>query len=309
MKLALPNVVTRVAGRQLLVAQKHSPAMMFGAGIAAGVLATVKACQATLTLEEVLAKHEDEKRNLHEIHSQNPQKYSAGEYTNDQRTLKIIVARDFAKLYAPAVGLGLVSVGLLTGAHVVLTKRNVALTAAYAAVDKAFKEYRARVVDEYGQEKDKELLFGKREKEIVEEGEHGHEVKTVSRFAGKSMYARIFDEYNEHWSPSTETVRLFLQCQQNYANNMLQARGYLFLNDVYELLGMEHSTAGQVVGWVVGNGDNFIDFGIFANGNATLLNDYMLGEEGAVLLDFNVDGVVHHLIEEVRSSRKTLRQR
>lgn len=294
----VPNAVTKTFARQILLTKKNSPAIMLGGGITLAVTSTVLACKATLKVEEVLARHEDKKRDMREVHSRTPEEYPVKDYDHDQRTVKVLLARDLTKLYGPAVLTGLVGYGLITGAHITLTKRNAALAAAYAVLDRGFKEYRRRVVDQFGEEKDRELLYGKREKEIVEEGEHGHEVKTIKRFGQKSMYARLFDEYNRHWSPSPDTVRLWLQTQQNWANDALQARGHLFLNEVYDLLGMERSKAGAVVGWVVGNGDSYVDFGIFQNGNATMLNDYMLGEDGAVLLDFNVDGVVLNLIEK-----------
>lgn len=294
----LPAAVTKTFARQILLTKKNSPAIMLGAGITLTVTSTVLACKATLKVEEVLAKHEDKKREMNQTHVEHPQDYSLKDYHNDLRTVRVLLARDMTKLYGPAVVAGIVGYSLITGAHITLTKRNAALAAAYAVIDKGFREYRRRVVAELGEDKDREFLYGKREKEIVEEGDHGHEVKTIKRFANRSQYARLFDEYNRHWSPSPESVRLFLQTQQNWANDALQSRGHLFLNEVYDLLGLERSPAGAVVGWVIGNGDSYVDFGIFQNGNATLLNDYMLGEEGAVLLDFNVDGLVYDLIDK-----------
>lgn len=302
----VPSAVTKTLARQILLAKKNSPALMLGAGIALTATSTVLACKATLKVEEVLAKHEDQKNNMHETYTQHPQDYPLKDYSHDMRTVRVLLARDMTKLYGPAVLAGVVGYGLITGAHITLTKRNAALAAAYAVIDKGFKEYRRRVINELGEEKDREFLYGKREKEIVEEGEHGHEVKTVKRFKNKSLYSRLFDEYNRHWSPSPESVRLFLQTQQNWANDALQSRGHLFLNEVYDLLGLERSSAGAVVGWVIGNGDSYVDFGIFQNGNATLLNDYMLGEEGAVLLDFNVDGLVYDLIDKKKQNQRTV---
>jgi hypothetical protein len=87
--------------------------------------------------------------------------------------------------------------------------------------------------------------------------------------------------------------RLFVTCQQNYLNHVLQVRGHVFLNEAYDALGLERSTAGAVVGWVMGdNGDNYIDFGIFEAQNARFVN----GSERSILLDFNVDGVIYDKI-------------
>ena len=52
-----------------------------------------------------------------------------------------------------------------------------------------------------------------------------------------------------------------------------------------------------VVGWVLGNGDNCIDFGIWDSANEKA-RDFVNGREGAILLDFNVDGVIYDLIDK-----------
>jgi hypothetical protein len=91
--------------------------------------------------------------------------------------------------------------------------------------------------------------------------------------------------------------QMFLQSQQNYANDYLIAHGYLFLNDVYDLLGLERTQAGQVVGWVRGKdgGDGYVDFGIFEN-DTVMGKQFAMGNSRSILLDFNVDGVVWDLI-------------
>jgi hypothetical protein len=106
-----------------------------------------------------------------------------------------------------------------------------------------------------------------------------------------SPYARFFDEGSPEWKKNSELNRLYVQCQQNYANNLLRARGHVFLNEVYDMLGIDRSQAGSVVGWVIGtDGDNYVDFGLqraFSSG--------LIGERN-ILLDFNVDGVIYDKI-------------
>lgn len=106
-----------------------------------------------------------------------------------------------------------------------------------------------------------------------------------------SPYARWFDRYNDnHKIHDSEYNRYFLMYQQNYATEKLRHRGYLFLNEVYDMLGIPRTKAGQVVGWVYDErnpiGDNFVDFGIYEDRNAAFINGY----SDKVLLDFNVDG-------------------
>ena len=93
---------------------------------------------------------------------------------------------------------------------------------------------------------------------------------------------------------------MFLKHQQNYANEKLQKQGYLFLNDVYDMLGIPKTKAGQVVGWVYDEAhpdiyDNFVDFGIYDLYNEKA-RDFVNGREKSILLDFNVDGNILDLI-------------
>ena len=111
-----------------------------------------------------------------------------------------------------------------------------------------------------------------------------------------SPYAVIFDENSKAWTKNPECNKMFLLRQQEYANEKLRAQGYLFLNEVYDTLGLPRTRAGQLVGWTydVHNpvGDNYVDFGIFEYCNRKFVN----GFEKSVLLDFNVDGnILDHL--------------
>jgi hypothetical protein len=302
----IPVKVSLPLARQLLKVRKHSPAIMFGAGVVGAVTSTVLACKATLKVEEIIAEAEKDRLKIDSAVVEFSDKYSASDADNDLKYLRIRTVGKIAKLYAPAVGVGLISVSLLTGAHVVLTRRNAGLTAAYIALDRGFKEYRERVVGELGAEKDREFRYGVETKEIVEEGEHGHEVKTIKRNAvhGKSIYAVYYDDGNPHWSNYAADNKAFLMSQQAYANNRLHANGFLMLNDVYEALGVPKTSAGYVVGWVKGYGDDYVDFG-FGDMSDPVVYDFFVNlTNTGVLLDFNVDGPVQHLIDQVNKNKR-----
>ena len=87
----------------------------------------------------------------------------------------------------------------------------------------------------------------------------------------------------------------FLKAQQTNANVQLTVRGHVFLNEVYDMLGLPRTAAGAIVGWVRGNGDDVIDFGIWDNNdiNSDFVNGY---NRSKILLDFNVDGVIYDII-------------
>lgn len=102
--------------------------------------------------------------------------------------------------------------------------------------------------------------------------------------------AKWFDESCAGWTKNSETNKLFLIQQQKYFNEKLRARGYLFLNEVYDGLGMARTRRGQCVGWVLDEDNpdlwNCVSFGLDYKRNA----DFMNGMTDRVLLDFNVDG-------------------
>lgn len=297
----VPAAVSVKLARQILVVKKNSPAIMFTAGTIGVVASTVLACKATLKFDEVLTEAEADKNKMRELNAEQPERYSAKDLERDLHLMRVQTAVKVGKIYAPAVGIGLVSLGLLTGSHITLTKRNAGLTAAYAVLDRGFKEYRARVVDDAGEEKDREYRFGSKLAEIVEEGENGHEVKTVARISDDptKIYAKCFDETNRHWSNHPNDNRNFILTVQSWMNNKLVANGHVFLNDVYDALGFERTKAGAVVGWVKNNprgSDGYITFGLEENGDRTL--DFMQGHEKSTWLDFNVDGVVYDLLDD-----------
>lgn len=296
--MSFKTAVMGKIGRQVLLAQKHSPKILFIAGVAGVVTTVVLASRATLKVENVLIEHEERKDKI-VLASSVVEGYSEADASQDLIITYARTIANIAKLYAPAILVGVASVAALTGSHVILTNRIGNLGAAYAVLDKGFREYRKRVVDELGEQKDAEFRYGAEEAQVIDETEEGPVVKDVKRPShGRSIYARWFDEGSTQWSRSDMANQTFLRCQQNYANDMLRAYGHLFLNDVYKMLGLQPSPEGQLVGWVLDNpngGDNYISFGVFSN-DFYIAQQFVNGDTRSVLLDFNVDGVVYDLI-------------
>lgn len=295
----LQNVITSKLGRQILTVQKHSPKILFVAG-AVGVVGTaVLAVRATLKVDDVLDQHEVQMKKI-ETASAEIVHYTDEDAQKDRAIVYVKTAANLAKLYAPAVIVGVASIAALTGSHFILSNRLGNVTAAYAALDRGFKAYRARVVDELGPQKDAEFRHGVETKEIVEEGPNGPEITTIKTASGKpSIYARFFDEGSPSWSRQYGQNQFFIKCQQQWANDRLHARGHLFLNEVYDMLGLPRTKEGAVVGWVSkkngGKGDDYVDFGVFHNNEFTITR-FLNGDERSILLDFNVDGVILDLI-------------
>jgi hypothetical protein len=292
----IPKGVTRSVARQALVFKKNSPRLFFGTGIVGVLGGTVMACRATLKAHEPIDAMKKEiyaAKAAHEFNSEiDESQASKGEY---ERELIRAYANGFyhlARLYGPAILVTGASVGLLTGSHVTLSRRNAALTAAYAAVAKSYEEYRERIKDQLGEDQELDVYHATDICELTDPD--GKKVKALVASPSKwSPYARFFDEASHNWQKNPDLNRIFVQVQQNYTNDLLQARGHVFLNEVYDLLGLERSQEGQVVGWLLeGDGDGYIDFGIFEAHN----EDFLDGWEKSIILDFNVDGVIYDQI-------------
>lgn len=301
----VPVAVTRTIARNQLLLQKNSPKILFGAGIVGVVGSTVLACRATLKMDDVLSEAA-EKIDL--ANNLDHPEYSEFDRSKDIKIVRVQTAVKIMRLYGPAIIIGGASIACLTKSHQILSSRNAGLTAAYAALEKGFNEYRARVVAKYGEDEDRDFRYGTRE---ITTGE-GKKQKTVTRvgLGDPSIYARFFDVSSASWNKDPEYNLIFLKCQQNYANDLLHARGHVFLNEIYDMLGIPRSKAGAVVGWLLGVGDDFINFGVFDDSKNTRVRDFVNGFEGSILLDFNVDGVVYDRIEiEDSQGRLPWRQR
>ncbi|QJD49634.1 hypothetical protein HWD32_gp58 [Gordonia phage Secretariat] len=278
-------------GAALVQAQKNSPNLLFGAGIVGVVGTVVLSSRATLKAVEVTKVTAE---NLNHINTLEHDDYSDKDRVKDKTIVYSRATVDLMKLYAPSIALGMFSVACLTQSHRVLTQRNMALGAAYAGVEKALNGYRERVVAEIGEEREAKIWQPVEKVEMLD-GE-GKKVKVDMPTAdGGSPYKVVFDESNPNWSKASEYNQIFINAQQNYANDLLRARGHVFLNDVHDMLGLPRTKAGQIVGWVSdGTGDNYIDFGVFNNIHEGMR--FVAGDERSIWLDFNVDGNVLDLL-------------
>jgi hypothetical protein len=317
------NVITRKTGRGLLITKKYSPEILLITGIVGIGVSTVLACRATLKADEVL---EDAKSKLDRVHrakemidkvdeDKDMVKYTEDDYKKDLAVTYIQTGWNFVKLYGPSVTLGAASIACILVSHGIMKKRNLALVAAYKAVEGSFAEYRKRVIEEFGQKKDWMLRNGIKEEVVdaIEVDENGKKKKVkktveVQDPNGISMYAKYFDENNINWSDVPEYNLTFLKCQQQFANDLLHSRGHIFLNEIYDMLAIQRTPAGSQVGWVDGNGDSFVDFGIYNDSVTGYVNDhvndtiaeqrrdFVNGHKNSILLDFNVDGVIYDMI-------------
>lgn len=325
-KIAIKSAGAMMSKAKFFV-NKNAPHIWLVAGIGFIIGGTVWACHASRKLDDRFDAHTDA---MDEIEQEYDVEFnSIGEHTDEDGNLVKLSDEEFAKLslaaentykknvakqtimtgitiardYAPAVIMIACGIGMVVNGHHILSKRNAALLTAYKTLDDTFTKYRSRVVNKYGSEVDEELYTGRTyiEQTKTEVGEDGKKTKVKEKVpvVGETLspYARFFDESSTQWQKSPDYNHTFLVCQQNAANDMLRARGHLFLNEVYKMLGLPESPTGAICGWILpedadplAEGDNYVDFGFQLN------HAFVNGTEKSVLLDFNCQGMIYDLI-------------
>lgn len=296
-KTEILKSVNGVTSKAVMKLKKHSPEILVVAGIAGTVVSAVLACKATTKVAEIL---DETKGTLDTIHEgMETGAINGQEYTNEDGKKDTVVVyaqtgMKLAKLYGPAIILGTLSVTSILASNNILRKRNVALGAAYATIDKSFKEYRGRVIERFGEQVDTELKYGikaKKFEEIEVDPETGKEkkVKKTVMVADPNLqsdYAVYFDSKSRNYETNPDYNRMFLKAQQAFANDKLQTRGHLFLNEVLDDLDLPRTPAGQIVGWTKDGPDGYVNFRIVEVERETEDGRH----EPALLLDFNVEG-------------------
>lgn len=296
-KTEIMKSVNGVASKAVMKLKKHSPEILVVAGIAGTVVSAVLACKATTKVAEILDETKGTLDTIHEgmeTGAINGQEYTTDDGKKDTVVVYAQTGMKLAKLYGPAIILGTLSITSILASNNILRKRNVALGAAYVAIDKSFKEYRGRVIERFGDQVDTELKYGikaKKFEEIEVDPETGKEkkVKKTVMVADPNLqsdYAVYFDSKSRNYETNPDYNCMFLKAQQAFANDKLQTRGHLFLNEVLDDLDLPRTPAGQIVGWTKDGPDGYVNFRIVEVERETEDGRH----EPALLLDFNVEG-------------------
>lgn len=285
--------------------RKYSPEILLVLGIAGVVTGTVLACIETTKLPEVKAKKDEVLADIHaKLDSEDTvvAEQNLPELKKQTTAIYFKTGARYVALYAPSVIITGLSVSCLVASNVILRKRIISVTAAYAAISQSFKEYRGRVSERYGDEIEKEIRYNIKPQQIqvtTNDAKGKEKIKTETiKVADPSKYcdfARVYDDKCLGWTKDPQANLMFLKYQQAAATKRLESQGYLFINDVYDMLGIPKIPAGQAAGWVYNKenpvGDNFVDFGAYDISKESV-RDFVNGFERSVILDFNIDGNV-----------------
>lgn len=284
--------------------KKHSPEILLGTGIVGTVVSTVLACKATPKATQIIEEHNSNMRAI-EICKEHPEyDYDKKKEQKDTIITYVNTGKKLVKLYAPSVVLFGASVASILGGHHIINKRYASMSAAYVALDSSYKGYRKRVAEKLGEAVEKELRYdvqtNKKEVEIVDEetGEIKKKKENVKEIGNNasfsSPYARFFDESSPYWRKDPEANLMFLRGVQDNMNEKLKKNGHLYLNDVYQALGLQESKVKCKAGWIYdknSEGDDYIDFGIYDQNGDKLRDEakrrFVNGLEWSILLDFN----------------------
>lgn len=295
----------KFAGKAEFTIKKNSPEILLGAGIVGFVGTVVLACRATCRADEVLEFHRRKIKDINdakEIADADPEgemSYDVEIYRQDKAIRYLKTTGSLAKLYAPTVAVGTLSLACILTSRNIMQKRYLGVVAAYNGVSAAFEEYRKRVRDEYGEGLDKHFRYGTTYDELPVYDENGKKTKEkepVEKTDTEMVMptddsCRFFDSSNPNWDKNPTFSMMWLRGQQNILNDILHTRGHVFLNEVYDALGFPHTPQGAVLGWIDGEGDNCIDFGLY-DPNKENVRRFVNGVDNVIMLEFNHDGVI-----------------
>lgn len=306
--MSVKETIVRFGNKALLQLDKHSPQILIGAGIVAGVAATGFAVYSTMKLDTVMDHHQnkmvDISKKAKEAESDDEIVYDNKAQKHDKTMVYVETGAEIARLYMPTILLTGLSVGCVLSAHHILDGRYMAAASAFTAVSKEFSDYRGRVRKQLGEDKEHDIYQGIVEEEIIDE--KTGETKTVRHYDKDTIdrdgLSRYFDEYSIYWDKTNPDQNIaHIRSVLHQANDQLYANGHLFLNDVYRMLGIEDSKEGAVLGWIIDDEHQnpYVDFGVFGV-NSDDPWDYSNAEpwDGklGILLTFNVDGIIYDKI-------------
>lgn len=316
--------MTRVMSKLKAFGIAKKPEILFGVSTLSGVGAlyfTAKGAPKAAKARKEFRELENERKEIKEIieYHEDPDYIAELEedgYTDRKQYFdnRKWLVKEYAKAYAPAAGMAALSFGTNMACFKEQKARYLGAVAVAEATSIAYNAYRERVKEEVGEEIEDRIYHGikkvKKEEEYTDEKgktktrEVEEEVKTVRNPNNISQYARFFDESHPEWDHSPEINLLYLRACQERANIQLRRDGYIFLNDVYRIIrGIEPSEEGQYVGWLLGNGDNVVDFGLYDDTRPGT-RDFVNGYNNSILLDFNVDGIIVHKLDNLNGPGK-----
>ena len=277
----------QLIGKVKLGAKRNAPELLLGGALVTGTTAMVLTGRASIKAKELAEQRETDKVAM--AYKLTKDGYTEEEIEVEIRKTFASYALSLVKEYAVPVALYAATVGMVFASYKIQKDRQLALSATLTACTAAYNQLVNKLKNG--------AAAGLTAKEVLDGIEVAHSVDpetgelTVEKYQGEpidtSVYQVRFDEYSTVWEKDKFQNEMTLKCEENWANDKLKIDGFVFLNDVYDRLGLPRTRTGQIVGWLLdGEGDGYIDFGIF---DCEKYEDARF-TRNAFDLNFNVDG-------------------
>lgn len=295
----------------LIVVKAHAPEILVGTGVVGFCVTVYEACVATNKAHDILDRKAEAETALADPH------IAPVIREQNLKTLNTVTRNALIKAYLPVGTTGLASVILVLSGFKILNGRFIGVAAAYKSLEAGMNRYRGNVIDEFGEEVDYRMLHGiKKEDEeaALKEREDNKDIQTdnkkklIGKKAPKTryqhIYDKLFDEYSDRWKRywNAEMMLDYLRQKENEMNDRLQINKHLFLNEVYDALGLERTSEGQVVGWILtkNNPNSKVSFGLKEMPESVLRDILSVtrNEDLRVWLHFNPDGIIYRMIDQ-----------
>lgn len=289
---------------------KHSPEILTAVGVISTAAGAVLMCKSSLKVTDILEKHKKDAETIKKVEGdpEYDKEYSKKDALRDKTILFLRTGLSLARVYAPGVIIFGSGIACILAGHNVLSKRQAALGASFNSLSAAFDEYRDRVKQEVGEQKEKDIFMAPaiRSEESDKSDDDSEDEKDIYKKQSLPKYTVLFDEFNDHWAKGIGENKCFLDASAKVLNEKLRRNGYLFLNDVYDFLGYPKTTEGQLVGWIYDSSnpnEHFVDFGIYGT-NDEAKEAFISGEEKSIWLTFNPDGYIFESLDYIARHKK-----
>lgn len=279
---------------------KHAPTIL-SITASAGVIATgYLAWKAGTRFEDVEGRDWDRRKEC----LKNADTIPDEDVPKIERKNRILFILDTVRTVAPAAIVGAATITMIYFSNSISKKRLAAMGAAYATLQTAFDGYKRTMVEALGKESVEKILkpklpnVGKSAEEILSSDNKSDAANVsdavVNSLKALSPYARIIaEESSTCWDPNEDYTSQNLAAVQLWANRRLERKGHLFLNEVFDQLGLSRTREGAVVGWLKnGEGDGYVSFGDFDASIYRVPSDDYTRVDSNFIVDFNVDGVI-----------------
>ena len=314
-KAAWDNLITNL--------EEMSPKIKVVVGVAGLVGAGVGACIASTKVKDAMREERKAYEDIRKIrNAQKAEKngktlpeeeavskdvqfvYTDKDFSKDILKVTVSFAKKLVKLYGIPFAVAVASICLIFNGTNTLNTRYLAMSASYTTVSKAFEAYRERVKERYGEEVEKDILYGVHTEKVKEEEEdEDGKKKTVTKEIKVadndpttcSPYAFIFDERFGEYVNDINMCEKLSSAWQSLMNEELKRKRYLVLNDLYDKFSAPeemYTNESMIIGWrrkKDETNDGCIDFRI----QRIFVTDSDGRRVPRILIDPNVEGNIY----------------